>query len=188
MDGREENYLKRFFHYLVLLILAPWFTKHSKQGTNLVMFMKWWNIVGRQGIYIITWGVHWDLVRKGRMWHSGNFKGERVQKPFLSSFFRLNSIWLSFSFLVSHLTKYEPRGKPHRYPPFDLPLLKGDAIQTQVVCQITVGMIPLTAQDPVNSYPSCVQKRILRRSERRLSAGRLMCPVLTVVSVAGLDP
>ena len=38
MDGREENYLKRFVHYLVLLILVPLFTKHSKQGTNLVRF------------------------------------------------------------------------------------------------------------------------------------------------------
>lgn len=84
--------------------------------------------------------------------------------------------------------KSEPLGKPHRYPPFDLPLLKEDATQTRVVCQITVGMIPLTAQDLVNSYPSCVQKRISRLKERRLSAGHLMCPVLTAVSVAGLDP
>lgn len=152
--------------------------------------MKWWNIVGRQGIYIMTWRVLWGLVRTGG--GGSDILGILSVSVFKSLFslvcFCLNSIWLSFPFLVSHLTKYEPLGKPHRYPPFDLPLLKGDATQTRVVCQITVGMIPLTAQDPVNSYPSCVQKRISRRLERRLSAGRLMCPVLTVVSVAGLDP
>ena len=164
MDGREENYLKRFFHCLVLLIFVPWFTKHSNKVQTLSCFMKWWNIVGRQRIYIMMWGVHWGLVRKGQIRHSGNFNGERVQKPFLSPFFFcLHSIWLSFPFLVSHLTKSEPLGKPHRYPPFDLPLLKEDATQTRVVFQITVGMIPRTAQDPVNSYPSCVQKRISRR-------------------------
>ena len=150
MDGREENYLKRFFHCLVFLILAPWFTKHSKHGTNLVIFYEvmkycWTSLEGEEGKF-------WEFWR----W--------TCSKAFFSLFFFcLQSIWLSFPFLVSHLTKSEPLGKPHRYPPFDLPLLKGDATQTRVVCQITVGMIPLTAQDPVNSYPSCVQKRISRR-------------------------
>ena len=82
--------------------------------------------------------------------------------------------------------KSGPRGKPLRYPPFDLRLLLGDVTQTRVVRRMPEGTNPLVAQDQVNSCPSFERKHNWRLQERRLSAGLFTSQIQTAVWVAGL--
>ena len=83
--------------------------------------------------------------------------------------------------------KYEQRGKPLRYPQFDLLPPLGDVIRIRVAYQIPVGTSLHVAPEQANSYPSYEPKLSWRPQEScHLQAVHLFTALVqTVVLVAG---